>query len=218
MKEIGNIEYYFDIIQGTDEWHKIRMGKIGGSESEPLSVKGKSDNGLGVSVYKLMHKKIFEIVKKESPDSSFISEAMYRGMDLEPFARNEYEINSFKKVDECGYIYNSNYKYAGYSPDGLVGNDGIIEIKCPLHTEYIRSICEKTIPKNYYAQMQWGLLLSNRKYCDYVVYNPDFDLKKIQVQRVDRDEELINTMIFNYKTFEVEIETRLTNLNYEFTK
>ena len=175
---MNEIKYFFDIEQGTKKWLDIRIGKIGGSESEPLSVKGKSANGLGVSVWKLMHKKIYEIIMNETLDNDFISEAMQRGTDLEPFAREEYEITSFNKVNQCGYIINEKYKYAGYSPDGLIGDEGILEIKCPLQVEYIRSICEKDVPKNYYAQMQWGLLLSNRKWCDYVVFNPEFDLKK----------------------------------------
>lgn len=209
---MSKIKYYYDIEQGTQKWLDIRIGRVGGSESEPLSVKGKSASGLGVSVWKLMHKKIYELIMNETLDNDFISEAMQRGTDLEPFARDEYEVSSFNKVNQCGYIINTDFKYAGYSPDGLIGEEGMLEIKCPLHVEYIRSICEKEIPKNYYAQMQWGLLLSDRKWCDYVVYNPDFNLKKIQIQRVERDEKVLNTMKSNYFTYENEIEQRINEL------
>ena len=114
---MSKITIHTDIHQRSEEWHEIRLGRIGGSESNVLSVKGKSESGLGAAAFTLLYEKAYEIIQEEPVKENIVTFAMQRGMDLEPEAIHEYELSKMVKVDQVGYILNSDYKYAGYSPD-----------------------------------------------------------------------------------------------------
>jgi exodeoxyribonuclease (lambda-induced) len=188
------------------------LGRIGGSESNVLTVKGKSDHGLGAGAITLMYEKLFEIKTGQPAKDVFVTDAMQRGIDLEMDAIYEYSQMEFKDVEECGYITNSDLIYAGYSPDGLVGEDGLIEVKCPGSIEYMRIVLGGEIPGKYYCQMQWGMFISERKWCDYVVYNPDYEPKPLVVQRVDRDENFISNLLKYYLVFQAKMGLSLLKL------
>ena len=206
------VTIYNDIHQRSEEWHNIRLGRVGGSESSVLSVKGKSESGLGAAAFTLLYEKAYEIIQEEPVKENIVTFAMQRGMDLEPEAIHEYELSKMVKVDQVGYILNSDYKYAGYSPDGLVGEDGLIEVKCPGNSEFMRQIITNEIPKQYFFQMQWGMFISGRKWCDYVVYNPDYDKSPMYIDRVDRIEKTIETLKANYLAFESELDAILERI------
>lgn len=206
------VTIYNDIHQRSEEWHNIRLGRVGGSESSVLSVKGKSESGLGAAAFTLLYEKAYEIIQKEPVKENIVTFAMQRGMDLEPEAIHEYELSKMVKVDQVGYILNSDYKYAGYSPDGLVGEDGLIEVKCPGNSEFMRQIITNEIPKQYFCQMQWGMFISGRKWCDYVVYNPDYHKSPLYIDRVDRIEKTIETLKANYLAFESELDAILERI------
>jgi putative phage-type endonuclease len=209
---MSKIRIHTDIHQRTEEWYNIRLGRVGGSESSVLSVKGKSESGLGAAAYTLLYEKAFEIIQGEPVKENILTFAMQRGMDLEPEAIHEYELHKMVKVDQVGYILNSHYKYAGYSPDGLVGENGLIEVKCPGNSEFMRQIITNEIPKQYLCQMQWGMFISDRTWCDYVVYNPDYTKSPLYIDRVDRDEKMIETLKANYFTFELELDAILERI------
>jgi len=210
MKE--KVTIYNDIHQRSEEWYNIRLGRVGGSESSVLSVKGKSESGLGAAAFTLLYEKAYELIQEEPVKENIVTFAMQRGMDLEPEAIHEYELSKMVKVDQVGYILNSDYKYAGYSPDGLVGEDGLIEVKCPGNSEFMRQIITNEIPKQYFCQMQWGMFISGRKWCDYVVYNPDYDKSPLYIDRVDRIEKMIETLKANYLAFESELDAILERI------
>ena len=209
---MSKIRIHTDIHQRTEEWYNIRLGRVGGSESSVLSVKGKSESGLGAAAFTLLYEKAFEIIQKEPVKENIVTFAMQRGMDLEPEAIHEYELTKMVKVNQVGYILNSDYKYAGYSPDGLVGENGLIEVKCPGNSEYMRQIITNDIPKPYLCQMQWGMFLSGRKWCDYVVYNPDYTKSPLYVDRVQIDEKMIEILKANYLAFESELDAILERI------
>jgi putative phage-type endonuclease len=210
MKE--KVTIYNDIHQRSEEWYNIRLGRVGGSESSVLSVKGKSESGLGAAAFTLLYEKAYEIIQEEPVKENIVTFAMQRGMDLEPEAIHEYELSKMVKVDQVGYILNSDFKYAGYSPDGLVGEDGLIEVKCPGNSEFMRQIITNEIPKQYFCQMQWGMFISGRKWCDYVVYNPDYHKSPLYIDRVDRIEKTIETLKANYLAFESELDAILERI------
>ena len=210
MKE--KVTIYNDIHQRSEEWYNIRLGRVGGSESSVLSVKGKSESGLGAAAFTLLYEKAYELIQEEPVKENIVTFAMQRGMDLEPEAIHEYELSKMVKVDQVGYILNSDYKYAGYSPDGLVGEDGLIEVKCPGNSEFMRQIITNEIPKQYFCQMQWGMFISGRKWCDYVVYNPDYDKSPLYIDRVDRSDKTIETLKANYIAFESELDAILERI------
>lgn len=172
------------INQGSEDWEALRLGRVGGSQCCPLLTNGKSDNGLGVGAQTLVYQKIEEYVTGESP--SYTNAAMERGTEYEPLARREYENQTFTSVQEVGYI--SIGDCLGVSPDGLVGDVGGIEIKCPGGAEFARFADTRKIEKKYFAQMQWFLWITGREWCDFVMYHPDFSPNLI-IERVYPDPE-----------------------------
>lgn len=123
-------------------------------------------DGLKSSIYaKVAERHFFD------ESDGFQSDAMERGNDLEPEARDMYEDRYFVEVEQVGYI--SYGEWFGVSPDGLVGDDGMIEIKCPLGKEWIRFSEQREIDKKYVAQMQWTMWLTGRKWCDFIYFHPD---------------------------------------------
>jgi exodeoxyribonuclease (lambda-induced) len=97
-----------------------------------------------------------------------------------------YEIETGNTVTEVGYCQLDDY--SGCSPDGFIGEDGLIEIKCPCDSVFVRYLYDKKVDPKYYAQMQMQMLVTGRKWCDYVVFNQNFE-KSIVIKRIELDEE-----------------------------
>lgn len=197
-----------DVIQGDQEWYELRLGRIGSSEAACLLVDGKSKSGLGTGAITLLFKKANEILTGEI-ESGYTSDDMEEGKENEPIARRRYEDSRFTKVQTVGYV--SNGDYIGYSPDGFVADDGLIEIKCPGGPAFIRYAITKELKKPYYAQMQWGMWLTGRKWCDFVVYNPDFENDLI-VTRIFPDPEIHEKFEAITKAFIVSLEKTISRM------
>lgn len=161
-----NIKYYFDITQGTDEWLALRSKIITASKMQSLITptgKVANNNDSRAIVYEILSDRL-NAYKEES----FYNSHMERGNTFEPFARDLYS-EKIAQVKECGFIVRDfgDYKI-GFSPDGLVGDDGLIEIKCPAKAKHVKEICLDEEPKDAMMQMQTGLLVTGRKWCDFV--------------------------------------------------
>jgi putative phage-type endonuclease len=172
------MKIYQTLEQGTKEWHVVRLGKLTASKASAIATNGK---GLQTLVFE----KVEELLTREFKET-FKSKEMERGNELEPKARNAYELETGNIVQEVGFIEQD--QYSGCSPDGLVSDDGLVEIKCPNFRTYFEYMESGKINPTYYAQMQMQMLISDRKYCDYVVYHPDFKKNPIIIKRVERDE------------------------------
>lgn len=181
-----NPVYHYDIVQGSPEWHELRAGRIGGSESAALLSTGKSSL-LSVAAYTLLYRNAAELITGPNEPTS-PNAAMQRGIDLEGEARRRYEDLTFQTAEQVGYI--SVGDYFGYSPDGLVGDSGLIEIKCPLAPEYVRFLDTRQIDPGHMAQMQWGMFLTGRVYCDYIVYHPEFEPADMVIEKIGWDERI----------------------------
>jgi len=202
---------YHDIRQGSDEWMELRCGRITGTSAAALLVNGKSENGLGAGAISLIYRKLAERVTGPDYDTP-TNKWMDRGTALEPYARKEYENETFTEVQEIGFI--SSGDFFGYSPDGLVGDDGMIEIKCPDGTKFVRFSLTREIDKAHMAQMQWGLLISGRRWCDYVMYHPDFPQSLI-IERVEADKKIWYKMTTNANAWENEMKLGIEKLGIE---
>ena len=175
-----------DIQQGTDEWHALRLGSIGGSSIQSVCAKGQ-----GKSRQTLLYRFAGEIlsgVKYEGYQNSH----MERGIEQEAKARQAYEITTGSEVTQVGLVVASKRKH--YSPDGLVNDDGIIEIKCVIPSVHVETIAHGKVPAAYRKQIQWGLHICEREWCDFVSYSPLVKAIPIFIFRVSRDEELIKEM------------------------
>ena len=168
------------VEQNTDEWMELRQGKFTASSFKDLFM-SKTTAGYQKAIYKV----VYERLTGEQPES-FSNEYMERGHELEPLARKVYEVETFNTVEEAGFFELS--EWVGASPDGLVDDDGIVEIKCPAFNTMIGYLVDPKLPSQYKHQVHGQLLVTGRKWCDFMCYHPK--LKPIII-RIERDEAFI---------------------------
>lgn len=164
------LQIHTDLEQGSDEWNKLRLGKITGSCFHKLL-------GTKAAREKYLYDRANEIVTGcKSDGEEYVNIHIKRGWEYEPIARAEYIADTFTAVDEVGLVQLGDY--IACSPDGLVGEDGMIEIKILDSNNYFRQFLEisskgvEAIASEHYMQMQFNLYVCGRKWCDYVLYNP----------------------------------------------
>ena len=173
----------YNFEQRTEDWYNIRKGKMTASNAETIIANGK---GLETYIYNLMAE-YYSSAEKEN----YINADMQRGIDLEPEARLEFEFYTGLDVQEVGFVeYND---FIGVSPDGLIGNNGLIEIKCPNDSIYFKLLLSNNIKPEYIAQMQMQMYVTDRQYCYFVSYNPNFE-KSLYIKKINRDEEMIDKL------------------------
>lgn len=192
--------YHYDIKQGSDDWHDLHLGKLTGSTASVFLAKGKN-NEFGVGAKTLIYRKAGELITGES-EPIYVNAAMERGIELEPIAINVYQEETYNVVKRVGFVELNSF--VGCSPDGLIGDTGIIEVKCPMPPEFTRYADTKEIPSDYFAQMQFNLFVTGRNWCDYVVYHPGFK-NPLLIERIERDEEIISRFELAAKYFEQEL-------------
>jgi exodeoxyribonuclease (lambda-induced) len=174
------------VEQNTDAWFEARLGKLTASDASTIKTAGK---GLETLVYE----KVAETLTKKFKQA-FVNEAMEKGHELEMEARNSYEITTGKMVKTTGFWVLDEMEDVGASPDGLVGEDGLIEIKCPTPPVYAKYLYDGKIDPKYIAQMQMQMWVTNKKWVDFVTYNPDFDTAA-PIIKVVRDQKMIDEIV-----------------------
>lgn len=176
--------------QGTPEWDDIRRGKVSASHIAEVLSKGKgSAESAGVRNYRA--RLVIERLTNKT-EETFCSFDMQRGIELEPDARSRYEFESGETVNQVGWVDHPTIELAGSSPDGLIGEDGHIEIKCCNAATHLDYYLTEKIDGKYILQMQFQMACSGREYCDFVSFHPDFpEDKQLKIIRVFRDDEKI---------------------------
>lgn len=170
--------------QGSDEWLKIRCGKVTASHFSDVMSKGQ---GRQTYMLKLAAERATGLVQP-----SFKNEAMQWGTDTEPFARACYEQVTGYEVEQVGFVEVDDY--VGVSPDGLVGEEGCVEIKCPNTATHIGYIESGKLPAKYKAQVQGVMCACNRDWCDFVSYDPRNGDNSYFCVRVKRDEKYMDEL------------------------
>jgi putative phage-type endonuclease len=179
-----------DIQQGSDEWLQLKLGVASASNFDKIITStGKESATLEKYALQLATEQMLI-----APEPSYKNDAMIRGNELEESARNVYQEQTFNVVDQIT-MFKSDCGNFGYSPDGLVGDDGLVEIKCPLATTHFKYLLDNKMPSDYIQQVQTGLWISERKWCDFVSYHPNFKDKQLFIIRVERDEQYIVKLI-----------------------
>jgi putative phage-type endonuclease len=177
--------------QGSAEWHKLRLGRITASKMKDVLSKGR-----GTAPSKAAETYMMELLAERltgEPKPFFENDAMRWGTETEPQARSMYELKSGNTVKEVSFIAEG--EHLGVSPDGLIGDDGMLEIKCPTTITQIRRALTDNYSKDYYEQIQMQLWIAGRKWCDFLSFDPRLDVDAgYLLQRVERDEEFINNM------------------------
>lgn len=176
-----------DIVQGSPEWHAIRCGKV--TASRIADVVAKTKTGWGASRANYMAELIAERLTGE-PAERFTNAAMAWGTEKEPEARSAYEFYSDVDVQQVGFVPHPTIGQTGCSPDGLVGRDGLVEIKCPNTATHLETLLSGngSIPQKYVLQMQWQMACTGREWCDFVSFDPRMPASmQMFVARLNRD-------------------------------
>jgi hypothetical protein len=195
-----------DIEQGTPEWLALRLGIATASELDCLLVAGKGEAGFGVAAFTYMDQLIGERITEEAAELPFQTKATIRGHEQELVARGLYEGREGVSTEQVGIILNHGI---GYSPDALVGPNGLIEIKTKLPKFQVSVILADEVPKEHIPQCQAGLWASEREWIDFISYWPGMPLF---VKRMYRDEVMIRKIAERVKTFYEILDERMNRV------
>lgn len=171
--------------QRSDEWFAARLGRVTASRIADVMMKPTT---AGYQNY--MAQLVCERLTG-NPTEGFTSAAMQHGTDTEPQARAVYTMNTGHVVQEVGFVEHATLAMSGASPDGLVGELGLVEIKCPQPAEHIRMLTGGAIQRKYVLQMQWQMECTGREWCDFVSFSPALpDEMQMHIERVKSDDAL----------------------------
>lgn len=199
-----------DIIQGSEEWFAIRCGKV--TASRVADVVAKTKTGWGASRANYMAQLIAERLTGTVAES-YSNAAMQWGTDIEPRARVAYEFYRNADVAEVGFIVHPRIDMSGASPDGLVGDAGLVEIKCPNTATHIDTLLGQEVPAKYVTQMQWQMACTGREWTDFVSFDPRMpESMSMFVRRVFRDDKRISELEADVSDFLAEVADRVKAL------
>jgi len=175
--------------QRTDEWMAARAGKATASRVADLCARTKT--GWGAGRKNMIATLVAERLSGQCAET-FQSAAMAWGTEHEDDARAAYEFLHGVQVEQVGFVDHPTIEWSGASPDGLVGEDGLVEIKCPNTATHIDTLLGAPIDGKYIKQMMWQMECTGREWCDFVSYDPRLPIAmQTHIQRVERDDELI---------------------------
>jgi putative phage-type endonuclease len=187
-----------DCVQGTQEWLKCRAGIPSSSNFDMIvTTKGERSKQAEKYMFRLAGERLTGM-----PEETYQSAAMARGVEMEEEARSFYELTNDVKVEQVGFCVTDD-GLVGCSPDGLVGEDGMVEIKCPLLATCVSYLLNKNIDKEYFQQLQGQLYVTGRKWVDIISYYPAL---KPLVIRVERDDAFLKKLDVELKVFCRELE------------
>lgn len=206
------MQIHKDITQGSPEWFELRLKyPLTASEAQAIGNQGK---GLETLCWEKMAQKYSSADKEQ-----YSNKDLERGKELEPQAISLYELETGNKVETVGFVTNEEIsKVGGASPDGLVNEDGLIEVKAFADTKHFKAVIDfkKTgkfeIESQYVWQMQMQMLFTGKKWCDFVAYNPNYK-QSLLIQRVEADEEKQKDIIEGLKKGEIIINEIIKNEN-----
>lgn len=202
--------------QGSPEWMAERRGRV--TASRVADVVARTKTGWGASRSNYMAELIAERLTNVSTEH-YQNAAMQWGTDTEPHARAAYSFYADADVVEVGFIEHPAIRQSGASPDGLIGEDGLLELKCPNTATHIDTLLGEAIPDKYIKQMQFQMACTGRKWCDFVSYDPRLPgSMQLFVQRVKRDDVLIAELERQIVEFLREIDGKVAALRQRFEK
>jgi putative phage-type endonuclease len=202
--------------QRTEQWMQARCGKLTASRIADAMARTKS--GWGASRANIRAEIVCERLTG-TPTEGFCNAAMQWGTDTEPQARAAYEFLCNATVEQVGFIDHPDIPMSGCSPDGLVGERGLIEIKCPNTASHIDTILSNAIPDKYRKQMLWQMECTGRDWCDYVSFDPRLPAEmQLYVQRVMRDDKELKVLRDDAVLFLVEVAQMEDELRAKFAR
>lgn len=191
-----------------------RLGRV--TASRIADVMAKTKTGWGASRQNYRAELVAERLTGNTA-SRYVNAEMLHGIEQEPHARNAYEVMTGYDVAPGGFVLHPVFDMAGASPDGLVGSDGLLEIKCPNTSAHIDTLLSGEVDRRYVLQMHWQMACSGRAWCDFVSYDPRLPLSmQTFIQRVERDEQLVQELEQVVRAFLNEVETIVNDLKAKY--
>lgn len=199
-----------NIVQGSPEWFAARLGKV--TASRVADVIAKTKTGYSTSRENYMVELALERITGVRQEG-YTNDAMKWGTENEPLARAAYEARTGELVEEVGLLLHPRIEHSGASPDGLVGKDGQIEIKCPQSATHVRTLRSGKPDGKYLTQMHWQLACTGRDWCDFISFDPRMpDGLQLFVTRIERDNKFIQTLEQEIEVFLGELSDLVTDL------
>ena len=184
-----SITYHADLIQGSEEWMAARCGLLTASEMSLIitpTLKAASNEKERTHLYELLAQRITQYVEPR-----YVSDDMLRGQEDEIDALIAYEKNH-AAIERVGFVTNDKWGFTiGYSPDALVGDDGLVECKSRRAKYQVQTIVEGKVPSEYMIQLQTGLLVTERKWIDFVSYSGGLPMFVVRVEPIAEYQEAI---------------------------
>jgi putative phage-type endonuclease len=199
------------IDQGTEEWFAQRCGKV--TASRVADVIATTKSGVSASRKNYLAQLVAERLTG-TVEAGYSSPAMQWGSEKEPEARALYAmLHTGDDVTKAPFVEHPDIGMTGASPDGYVGDLGLIEIKCPNTATHIETLLSQTVPAKYITQIQWQLACTGRDWCDFVSYDPRMpESLRMFVRRVPRDPEMIDRLEGEVRVFLTELEETVEQL------
>lgn len=202
------------IEQGSEQWLEQRRGKL--TASRMADVMATTKTGVSASRKNYLAQLVAERLTGEIAES-FTNGAMAWGTEHEPLARAEYEIKTDATITQVGFIDHPSIAMMGASPDGIIGEDGLIEIKCPNTATHIEYLLGKKVPAKYIPQMSVQLLCTNRAWCDFVSYDPRMpEHLRLFIVRYTPEHDYLVSIEKEAEIFLLEVEETIGRLNASF--
>jgi len=200
--------------QRTAEWFAARCGKV--TASRVADVIAKTKTGWGASRANYAAQLVAERLTGVQ-EESFSNAAMQWGTEKEPEARAAYCFFANADVVEIGFVDHPTIQMSGASPDGLIGEDGLVEIKCPNTATHIATLLSGKIPEKYVTQMLWQMACTQREWCDFVSYDPRLpESMRLFVRRLERDHAAIESLENDIADFLVEVSQTVERLRDKY--
>lgn len=200
--------------QRSPEWFSERAGKV--TASCICKVMARTKTGYGADRANYAAQLVTERLTGVCAES-FTNAAMQWGVDTEAQARAAYELEVGESVMEIGFVRHPAIDLSGASPDGLVGNLGLVELKCPNSATHIATLTGAGIDRKYLLQMQWQLACTEREWCDFASFDPRLpDAMQLHVERVRRDDALIEEIEGEVRKFLAEVAATVEDLTARY--
>lgn len=201
--------------QRTPEWFEERLGKV--TASCIYKVMAKLKDGRPGADRTNYHAQLVTERLTGTVAESYSNAAMQWGTETEPQARAMYRFDKGADVVETGFHSHPTIEMSGASPDGLVGADGLVEIKCPNSATHIATLTGAPIDRKYILQMQWQMACTERLWCDFDSFDPRLPLEmQSHIQRVQRDDALIAEIEAEVTAFLAEVDATVADLTARY--
>lgn len=200
--------------QRSDEWFQAHCGVITSSVIDAVLVEKVDSKTRDDLKWRI----VGEILSGKPSDKflkGFTSKAMENGIEMEPLARTAYEMKEGVMLDQVGLVYHPTLERCATSPDSLVGEDGVLEVKCPLRETHLKYMAKGKLPAEYAKQCIWHLACTERKWLDFVSFSPDLpDRLQLFTVRLEADREVIGDFNKKVRQFLAEVNGLLIQLGH----